>query len=337
MWGLGFQPPKNADMLLIGGNIQADKTTPVFSSGNTRIGGTGANTYVAAKQNQETHMNRYHAAWEYENQSNPRILTGLGKTSALKGDMTGNGDMVDYNNYVNRILKPLSSELTIKPTTGNITFSKAADVKNFTVMANSTADIRNEGWITFTGDGQNHPQKFELDVNTVEATKTRLNILQWSLDFRNVGDSQPIIINVTGRTSYTWNTGWRIMVNGVDSTTHVNADANNGLESLQRFKRIASRIMWNYPSMTSLTLDSAHIYGESDGKDKFRWGRAVLFPGSILLPAGSMHDIADTNGRLLVGKNLILDIWEHHNAPWIGMPDTPQCFTIEGETTATIS
>ena len=47
--------------------------------------------------------------------------------------------------------------------------------------------------------------------------------------------------------------------------------------------------------------------------------RGVLFHGTILLPNGSMYDYADTNGRLLVGKDLTFDIWKHHNAPWRGI------------------
>lgn len=99
--------------------------------------------------------------------------------------------------------------------------------------------------------------------------------------------------------------------------------------------------MWNYPTTMNLTLDMAHGIAaggrETMGKElygpKSVGARGVLFPGSILLPNGSMMDYADTNGRLLIGKNLKTSLWEHHNAPWVGF-DEPQCFNVEGKTSA---
>lgn len=125
-------------------------------------------------------------------------------------------------------------------------------------------------------------------------------------------------------------------MNGQNYSTYINSSD----ESYSRFRSISSRIMWNYPQATSLHLREGYAASfqnrDNANLDATQVGRGVLFPGSILLPYGSMYDTADTNGRILVGKNLTFDIWEHHNAPWIGF-DEPQCFTVQGNTTAALS
>lgn len=346
MWGMGFEPPANSTMLNVGGNITIAKSSQAISGGYVRVGGTApvTGTNILRLVNRGDHQ-----AYWYP-QKTPTILQKLGKTEALQADT--DGDFIfdtDYNGYVEKTLKPLSSQLAALPTTGTVSFSKAADVNDFVFWgangANYAVNITNEGLITFTGDNQTRQQIFNLDVNQLEAKKTSLKVKQWSFAFNNIPDGQPIIINVTGRTTYNWNTGWRIWVNGKEAWTNI--DARN--ETLSRFRAISSRIIWNYPQTTNLTMDYAHGNLSKDahtgtqfldkGQEVYdTWaGKGALFPGSILLPNGNLTDIADTNGRILVGKNLTLDIWEHHNAPWIGMPDTPQCFTVNGKTTATIS
>lgn len=41
----------------------------------------------------------------------------------------------------------------------------------------------------------------------------------------------------------------------------------------------------------------------------------------------------DQNGRLLVGKDLTLDVWEHHNNPWVGFVGD-NSVTVDAATTA---
>lgn len=358
MWGMGFYPPADADMLIVGGNVKS--VYRAYVSGNTRVGGTVTpldQLQVATK----AYLESIHApqqwvdAWAYENQKPTSVKHNLGKTTALQADMDGKGTIVDYNNYVNSMLKPLSTELASKPVTGSVTMSKAPDQANWIVQVADRwnkdwsagtpiwrISISNEGLITFTGDGQNHPQVFTVDSTrlTSYAAQHKLNGA-WDLAFQNLPDGQPIIINVTGNT-VNWTPGWRIWVNGQDYSTAINKTDT----SLSRYRSIASRIIWNYPNTSNLTLSKHPVSGYEYITSNGTWKRVpaddtvkrgVLFPGSILLPNGSMLDEADTNGRLLIGKNLTLDIWEHHNAPWIGLPDTPQCFTVNGKTTATIS
>ncbi|MBT1162546.1 choice-of-anchor A family protein [Bifidobacterium sp. SO1] len=190
--------------------------------------------------------------------------------------------------------------------------------------------------ITFTGDGTQQRQVFNINMNTLEVEKSKLGIRQWSLAFNNIPDGQPIIINLYGKNGMDWYPGWRIWVNGQDYSTPV---GDRGA-ARDRFRSIASRIIWNLPNATGLTMHYAWFKevdrNKSDGLLSNNTSNGVMFPGSILIPRGGMEVNADTNGRLYVGKNLTLNIWEHHNIAWIGFNE-PQCFAVNGSTKASLS
>lgn len=359
LWGMGFYPPVKATHLAVGGNLSLIKKTDkfAFTGGDVRVGGSAEGhsgkpltdrffigTFDALTSSSHRYLDRYALVYSYNKTNNGRtVKTGLGRSQALKVDTDGDGTLdMDYNGYTANTLIPLSDQLNALPMTGNISFTKAADKKEHLITGGNLyryVDITREGLLTFTGDGQKHRQVFNLDVNKLNAMKDSLNVDQWSLDFRNIPDGQAIVVNVTGASSYTWNTGWRVYVNGKDQTTYLDATGS----SLSNYRAIASRIMWNFPTMEALTLDTAHgVFSQKNTNDTSlrgkqthgTWlGKAALFPGSILQPRGSMIDYADTNGRILVGKNLTFDIWEHHNAPWVGF-DEPQCFNVDGKTSA---
>lgn len=353
---MGFYPPANATMLAVGGNTTLMQGAHAFyTSGNSRVGGTATGLRVATQtQLQEDGLSYVAWGWAYDYKKpgayNVSVKQHLGKTTALHVDTDGDGKLdMDYNGYTTKTLIPLSEQLAALPTTGTITYGNAPEVPNngWQILGTNHNEPRDnpqsawititrEGKITFTGDGQQHRQIFNLDVNKIDSYVSRFGYTGWSLDFENIPDGQAIIVNVTGKPSIQWNTGWRIWVNGQDYSTYINSsDA-----SYSRFRSISSRIMWNYPQATSLRLREGYVAGLQTGGntilDTINAARGVLFPGSILLPHGSLYDLADTNGRILVGKNLTFDIWEHHNAPWIGF-DEPQCFTVSGNTTATLN
>lgn len=365
MWGMGFQPPANATMLAIGGNLTGEYRT--FAGGNMRIGGSDVKhlAQITTRENL-TKLGitapEWLNAYTYKNQGPVSVKTNLGKTAALKVDKDGDGTFeTDYNNYVSKTLIPLSDSLKALPTTGTVTFQTVTGVPNYgwPVANNSSwlnpddhrpnpyikATIPTEGLIRFRGDGQQHRQVFTLDRNLMQSYGKRQSFPGgWSLAFDNIPDGQAIIINVTGQSNITWWSGWRVWVNGVDYSTAVNKrDA-----SLSRFRNIATRILWNFSNTSYLRLNGApnaliRRNDQYDGKgswtdegDHPNGFDGALFPGSILLPRGNMYDVVDTNGRLLIGKDLTLNIWEHHNAPWIGF-DEPQCFTVSGKTTASLS
>ena len=357
LWGMGFIPPANATMLAVGGNLQGN----AWVGGNTRIGGKlDGQLQITTKENLAAAGPGIDGEIEllpYPDQHNATITNNLGKSTALKVDTDGDGNIdTDYNGYTAKTLIPLSTRLNTMPTTGTVTFGKSQDELGHVVMVSTKyhtyeqvgvplykIDSTGSGLITFTGDGQPHTQVFSIpDFSTSVPLEVNGS---WDLAFNNIPDGQAIVINITKSGYMVVKPGWRIWVNGQDYTTAINKqDA-----SLSRFRSIASRIMWNFPNLTELKLDSGvvkrlqAIDHWENGKPIYRLepananiAKGVLFPGSILLPHGNLYDLADSNGRILVGNNITFEIWEHHNAPWIGF-DEPQCFTINGKTTASIS
>lgn len=368
IWGMGFYPPANATMLSVGGNLRTNSSEKyTYVGGNARIGGTADRLRTATRQHLTE--DKYSAfniqQYTYANQGPVSIQQRLGKTTALKVDTDGDGKLdMDYNGYTEKTLIPLADRLKTMPVTGTVSIGRAPNQTDQPIIVSNegqkfglpidkpgvvlqTIDIVNSGLIMFTGDGQPHTQVFSLDDFQLADTANRLKLNgAWDLAFNNIPDGQSIIINVT-RTALAMSyiPGWRIWVNGQDYTTSINKMD----ESLSKYRSIASRILWNYPNLPNLVL---HPYPEGPGKSisAYTNGRATyqrvrivgsalqgtLFPGSILLPRGSFYDYADTNGRILVGKDMTFDIWEHHNAPWTGFNE-PQCFSVSGKTTASLS
>ncbi|MBT1162537.1 choice-of-anchor A family protein [Bifidobacterium sp. SO1] len=360
MWGMGFQPPANADMVNVGGDVYDNNTNITGVGGNTRIGGAyhapannGSQMFITTQENlQKTGASdRLVNTYPYPDQQNATIKTNLGKTAALKVDTTGNNDIIDFNDYTRKTLIPLSDKLAALKNTGTVSYTKAPDVTdyshrdiginpytNYQPDGNGGLNIENEGKIVFTGDGQQNKQVFTVDLTKAESAAASLKTNgSWSLDFENIPDGQPIIINVTGKSDVTWIPGWRIWVNGVNYSTYINDFG----QSWSRYRSIASRIMWNYANVSKLMITGASDAGKMDldTGTKLRGAGSnnglVQFPGSILIPRGELGTQATTNGRLLIGKDLTLNTLEHHNAPWIGF-DEPQCFAVSGRTEATL-
>lgn len=363
MWGMGFYPPAGADMLTVGGSfVNGTATYPQWVSGDARIGGTvtwGDGSTKNANGNEPLYVatagNMRNDGWDMNNSAvkrwvytdmphTPAIRPRLGKSTALKVNINGKSGAdrktVDYNGYTASTLRPLSAKLKGLKANGTVSYQKAG-VEHHRFFNENTVTTTGEGWIVFhgTGTGSRERQVFTIDLNRLEAQRRSLGVKQWSLDFENVPDGQAIVVNLTGSGDRTWHTGWRVKVNGQDYSTYIDSSD----QSLSRFRSIASRLMWNIPDASHVTLDYAYGTLDSDcptcggvkGQETYGkgCGQGVLFPGSVLVANGSMTDFADTNGRLLVGKDLDLSIWEHHNAPWVGF-DEPQKFTILGSTAA---
>lgn len=377
MWGMGVDPAWNTDAVIAGGNLQVSDFEWIprlngmmlnaGATGSIRIGGSATTIDGApavskpadstrdrliaidnktASQFSQSNQAIYKAylfdAYSNEQRATWTVEDRLGKTKALKARV--NGKTVDYNNYLDRVLRPMSEQYATLSATGTVSWS-AAPVKTAIRVENSVGEIdeTNAGLLTFIGDSHSKTQVFDLDYSKAESWRTANGKDNWSLDFENMPDDAIIIINVVDSGDLTLRPGWQMTMNGKDKTTQIDADPEqNG------YRDFASSIMWNFPNASHVTLDKAHgiirevgkqfftdLVDEDKGKDIY-WletgtpvtmSRGVLFPGSILLPNGSMYDYADTNGRLLIGKDLIFDIWEHHNAPWRGIQQG--CVTLQ--------
>lgn len=358
-WGMGYTPPKNSVMLAVGGDYSSNSTTDGESwhlgavSGRAQIGGKD-NRVVPLDSMDTIHSYGFWWSWLVDGQTNVKSTSNMGHDAALKVDIDGKGTIVDYNDYVARQLQPLSTQLANETPTGIVSYKRGTATtenvwfSNTSSAKDTTSVSANEGVITFTGDGKKHTQVFNLDMDTLESQRKALNLLQWGVDFENVPGDTAIVVNVRGAGSRTWNTGWRYWVNG----KQVNIGVNQTDGAYQDFRQLASRVLWNWTDATSVKYDESHgvmhiADGTNhskalDGKDAYEGGlygtaaspgKSSNLPGTVLAPKANVTVRCDQNGRLLVGKDLVLDVWEHHNNPWIGFADS-NSVTVDAATTA---
>lgn len=265
----------------------------------------------------------------------------------------------DYNQYAentgeynNGQGKPLSSANTNKGGNG-----KAFDTYKATM--NFTAG--QEKLLTFTGTGidSDTTQVFTLTDEQLAA----LGDSNTSIWFRNIPDNASIIINVPSTSNVSLRTGWRFWWGG-DATQSDPTKANdieeisNGYASgdsgNNRYSKVSQKILWNFSSTKSLTINGAKASGVTI-TDK-HWNAGSWYPdstsnvataayvdddpsaamlGSIVVPNGSLESHVTTNGRVYVGQDFmmhnpstaavdnqfqsasIIDMdQERHNFPW---------------------
>ena len=109
-------------------------------------------------------------------------------------------------------------------------------------------------------------------------------------------------------------------------------------------------MIWNWTDASYVKYDESHgimhinsTHNKAqDGKESYEGGsygsaaspgKASNLPGTVLAPKANVRMRCDQNGRLLVGKDLTLDVWEHHNNPWVGFVDD-NSVTVDAATTA---
>ena len=366
-WGMGYTPPKNSVMLAVGGDYSSASTTDGNNwnrgavSGRAQIGGRDNRVIPLDSLNT---INAYGlwSTWFISGQTNVKSIPNMGHDAALKVDIDGKGTIVDYNDYVDRQLRPLSTQLANETPTGKVGYARGTDsTETVWLSVNGRNDdgsmkyngrkdtvtvTGDEGVITFTGDGKKHTQVFDLDMDRLENQRKALKLLQWGVDFENVPGDTAIVVNVRGSGSRTWNTGWRYWVNG----RKVNIGVNQQDGAYNDFRKLASRVLWNWVDATYVGYDESHgimhinsTHNKAqDGKDSYEGGpygsaaspgKASNLPGTVLAPKANVRMRCDQNGRLLVGKDLTLDVWEHHNNPWVGFVDD-NSVTVDAATTA---
>ena len=366
-WGMGYTPPKNSVMLAVGGDYTSASTT---DGNNWNRGAVGGRAQIGGRDNRVIpldSLNTIHSyglwsTWFISGQTNVKSISNMGHDAALKVDIDGKGTIVDYNDYVDRQLRPLSTQLANETPTGKVGYARGTDsTETVWLSVNGRNDdgsmkyngrkdtvtvTGDEGVITFTGDGKKHTQVFDLDMDELENQRKALRLLQWGVDFENVPGDTAIVVNVRGSGSRTWNTGWRYWVNG----RKVNIGVNQQNGTYNDFRKLASRVLWNWTDASYVKYDESHgimhinsTHNKAqDGKDSYEGGpygsaaspgKASNLPGTVLAPKANMRMRCDQNGRLLVGKDLTLDVWEHHNNPWVGFVGD-NSVTVDAATTA---
>ena len=366
-WGMGYTPPKNSVMLAVGGDYTSASTT---DGNNWNRGAVGGKAWIGGRDNRVIpldSLNTIHSyglwsTWFISGQTNVKSISNMGHDAALKVDIDGKGTIVDYNDYVDRQLQPLSTQLANETPTGKVGYARGTDsTETVWLSVNGRNDdgsmkyngqkdtvtvTGDEGVITFTGDGKKHTQVFDLDMDKLENQRKALRLLQWGVDFENVPGDTAIVVNVRGSGSRTWNTGWRYWVNG----RKVNIGVNQQDGAYNDFRKLASRVLWNWTDASYVKYDESHgimhinsTHNKAqDGKDSYEGGpygsaaspgKASNLPGTVLAPKANVRMRCDQNGRLLVGKDLTLDVWEHHNNPWVGFVGD-NSVTVDAATTA---
>ena len=366
-WGMGYTPPKNSVMLAVGGDYTSASTT---DGNNWNRGAVGGRAQIGGRDNRVIpldSLNTIHSyglwpTWFISGQTNVKSIPNMGHDAALKVDIDGKGTIVDYNDYVDRQLQPLSTQLANETPTGKVGYARGTDSTEtvwlgvngrnddgsmkYNGQKDTVTVTGDEGVITFTGDGKKHTQVFDLDMDKLENQRKALRLLQWGVDFENVPGDTAIVVNVRGSGSRTWNTGWRYWVNG----RKVNIGVNRQDGAYNDFRKLASRVLWNWTDASYVKYDESHgimhinsTHNKAqDGKDSYEGGpygsaaspgKASNLPGTVLAPKANVRMRCDQNGRLLVGKDLTLDVWEHHNNPWVGFVGD-NSVTVDAATTA---
>ncbi|WP_368118369.1 choice-of-anchor A family protein [Bifidobacterium adolescentis] len=365
-WGMGYTPPKNSVMLAVGGDYSSASTT---DGNNWNRGAVGGRAQIGGRDNRVVpldSMNTINAygfwyTWFISGQD-VRSTSNMGHDAALKVDIDGKGTIVDYNDYVDRQLQPLSTQLANETPTGKVGYARGTDSTEtvwlgvngrnddgsmkYNGQKDTVTVTGDEGVITFTGDGKKHTQVFDLDMDELENQRKALKLLQWGVDFENVPGDTAIVVNVKGSGFRTWNTGWRYWVNGRKVSIGVNQQDG----AYNDFRKLASRVIWNWTDASYVKYDESHgimhinsTHNKAqDGKESYEGGsygssaspgKASNLPGTVLAPKADVRMRCDQNGRLLVGKDLTLDVWEHHNNPWVGFADN-NGVTVDAATTA---
>ena len=366
-WGMGYTPPKNSVMLAVGGDYSSVSTTDGY---NWHRGAVGGKAQIGGKDNRVIPLDSlntinaygFWGTWFIPGQTNVRSTSNMGHDAALKVDIDGKGTIVDYNDYVDRQLQPLSTYLANETPTGKVGYARGTDSTEtvwlgvngrnddgsmkYNGQKDTVTVTGDEGVITFTGDGKKHTQVFDLDMDELENQRKALKLLQWGVDFENVPGDTAIVVNVKGSGSRTWNTGWRYWVNGRKVSIGVNQQDG----TYNDFRKLASRVLWNWTDASYVKYDESHgimhinsTHSKAqDGKESYEGGsygsaaspgKASNLPGTVLAPKANVRMRCDQNGRLLVGKDLTLDVWEHHNNPWVGFVDD-NSVTVDAATTA---
>ena len=355
-WGMGSVPTPAVDHLVVGGSFYHKCPPDVGVTGNARIGGgvvrdAGAGDLVSINEGQvrswtdegisaggmradawlyycplgpgeDTYGNEWSdnlaldggTRRRYQDAQNAcSVRSGLGRAEALRATAGADGGQVDYSTYLDDKLRPMSETLLGLPTTGTASYSKVGPIVGHRYWNDYTVDSDVDAWLTLTGDGESLMQVFELDAGELNRQLSALGCAQWSLDLVDVPEDASVVVNVRGEVG-DWHPGWLNRWNGKACDTWIN-DAPTS-EGFKAYVRIASAVLWNFADATSLSIVGADGTTSNSGYATNNTG--VLMPGSILVPNGDVTIVADTNGHVLCGGDMRLEIWEHHNVPWRG-------------------
>lgn len=350
-WGLGGEPELGATFVAVGGNVTLNDN-PVFHTiccgADTQVGGAimGPAMYTGDKADTRWNYGVMQASdsgytWYPESlrdystltdrtlvfpeltarQAASQIKTGLGARQALVCKIPDRKD-IDYWSFKDDFIVPCSQLLAHLSQTGTWAMGQPITFTHHEVAprlyVNSTDDL-----LVLTGDGESDIQVWNVTWSAVRAAMANHNL---SLYIENVPEAAQFVINVVDSGDIEMRPGWKLRINGTDRMCYIDEDYTD--DAVKAFTDACSRICWNFPNASKVTLpvatgimdEGTDRFGQKPG-DKAENGTAglgVLFPGTMLMPNATAYIGADTNGHILIGGTGTSTIWtwEHHNVPW---------------------
>ncbi|MBO9627672.1 MAG: choice-of-anchor A family protein [Microbacterium sp.] len=157
-----------------------------------------------------------------------------------------------------------------------------------TQPANGTVSVNGGGWVEMElrGNGVDELQVFDVTAAQLASAN--------AIYFRGIHPYAPIVVNVTGQAvsmkANTYDYNDMRAPFGIAMTSQGDGD-------------IAASVLWNLQDATTATI-----------------GGSTQIPGSFLAPRADVEAIANTNGRMYVGGNLLASGAgnELHSYPWSG-------------------
>ncbi|QDZ14951.1 choice-of-anchor A family protein [Humibacter ginsenosidimutans] len=189
-------------------------------------------------------------------------------------------------------------------------------------LAGSLSSETTTGTTTVSGDSVTFTSTSSASQQVFDITVSQLSGVQ-AVTFESLPVGSSVVVDVTGSGSAVFSPNYiAVGANRADNA------AEQGTTTL--FGTTASRVLWNFPAATVVTL-----------------GGSSQIVGSILAPKASVDVTASLNGRLYVGGDITMHGIgnEIHNYPWIGgkglgcsqtdTPSTPGTSTPPAETPTT--
>lgn len=213
---------------------------------------------------------------------------GLGADVAVGGDVVAGTDLATHGGTVDTTVGDATKPYTDLPD------AIAAKSATYAVQpATGLADVTDTA-LTLTGDGVSNPQIFTIDAATLAPTAPGLP--GRSLQVLGIPAGAAVVVNLVGP-AVDMDIDALLSPDGtpVDPT----ADAY--------FADLATHLVWNIPGATTVDL-----------------GGLAQLPGSVLVPSRPSTTTlsgAGTNGRVLVGGDLVHMAGQLHSYPFLPDPD----------------
>ncbi|RYN15073.1 hypothetical protein PG2006B_0267 [Bifidobacterium animalis subsp. animalis] len=185
-----------------------------------------------------------------------------------------------------------------------------------------------EKLITFSGDGTNQTQVFDLPASYLQDGSAN----GISFKFENIPTDAVVVVNVTGANNQPieFHNGWRFWWRGEEISNYYyeyDKEASPEIQEQQKkdtgakrqkYSDAAASILWNFVDASDVVIYGGQITGDQNayltgpkvsgsvGDDVVTDDPVANWIGSILVPKGSLETHVSTNGRVWVGDDYMM-------------------------------